>query len=290
MALADRVIVEIVGGSDLDAPGAEGWVYILVGDDRDGTAGQRQGHPQTDQALVALVVGMDRHGGITQHSLRAGGGDDEIAAALGQRITDMPHEPVFLGAGDFQVRHGGMQYRVPVDQPLAAIDQPFLVQAHEHVPHRRRQSLVHGEPLARPVHRRAHPPQLPGNRPAGFGFPGPHPVDERLAAQIVSGLALGEQLPFHHHLRGDPRVVGARLPQGVMALHPVVAGQRVHDGVLEGVTHVQGAGDVRRRNHDAVGRAPAAGRETALFLPEGVPAGFDGLRFVSLVHEQPDEG
>jgi hypothetical protein len=46
-------------------------------------------------------------------------------------------------------------------------------------------------------------------------------------------------------------VVGARLPQRVVAAHAVVARQRVHDGLVEAVAHVQRAGDVRRRQQDA---------------------------------------
>jgi hypothetical protein len=111
---------------------------------------------QTDQMLVALVVGMHRHGGIAQHGFRAGGGNDQIAAAFGQRVADVPHEAAFLGADHFQIRDGGVQHRVPVDQPLAAIDQPLLVQADEHLAHRRRQAIVHGEALAR-----SSPPRRP---------------------------------------------------------------------------------------------------------------------------------
>jgi hypothetical protein len=135
-----------------------------------------------------------------------------------------------------------------------------------------------------PVHRGAHPPQLASDGAAGFRLPSPHPFDERVATQVVAGSALAGQLPLDHHLGGDAGVIGAGLPQAVMTLHPVIAGQRVHDGVLEGVAHVQGAGDVRRRDHDAVGRALAAGGEIVSFFPEGVPALLDRVRFVGLIH------
>src|SRR5690606_41617162 len=45
--------------------------------------------------------------------------------------------------------------------------------------------------------------------------------------------ALRAQLALDHHLRGDARMVGARLPQRVAALHAAEADQRVHDGVVE---------------------------------------------------------
>jgi len=42
-----------------------------------------------------------------------------------------------------------------------------------------------------------------------------------------------------------------------MSPHAVVADQSVNQRTLEGVTHVQAAGDIGRRNHDAVGFAAA---------------------------------
>ena len=51
--------------------------------------------------------------------------------------------------------------------------------------------------------------------------------------EVVAGLALGVQLALHHHLGGDAGVVGARLPEGALALHAVVADQRVHHRVLK---------------------------------------------------------
>ncbi len=87
----------------------------------------------------------------------------------------------------------------------------------------------------------------------------------------MTGFALGGQLAFDYHLGGDTGVVGARLPQGVVTLHAVVAGQRIHDGVLEGVAHVQGTGDVGRWDHDAVGilviTLLGLGGEIAVFFP-----------------------
>ena len=59
--------------------------------------------------------------------------------------------------------------------------------------------------------------------------------------------ALGLQLTFHHDLRGNARVVCAGNPKGIEATHPVVARQAVHDGLVERMAHVQGAGHIGRR-------------------------------------------
>jgi hypothetical protein len=64
----------------------------------------------------------------------------------------------------------------------------------------------------------------------------------------------------------------------------MVAGQRIHQGILEGVPHVQAAGDIRRRDHDAIGFAFAGRRKVSFLLPGFVPVLFDSVRVVSLFH------
>ncbi|MNN26403.1 hypothetical protein D3C81_1399080 [compost metagenome] len=181
-----------------------------------------------------------------------------------------------------------MQLGVPVDQALAAVDQAVLVQAHEGFLDRLGEALVHGEALARPVHRGAEAADLPGDGAAGLFLPLPDLLEELLAAEVVARQVLRGQLALHHHLGGDAGVVGARLPQGVAALHAAEADQRVHDRVVEAVAHVQAAGDVRRRQGDGVGLAGTLRREVVLRLPLGVPAGFDFVGLVGLVHARRD--
>ena len=50
-----------------------------------------------------------------------------LPEAVGQRVADVPQEAVFLFLHHFQVGDGGVQHRVPVDQALAAVDQPLFV-------------------------------------------------------------------------------------------------------------------------------------------------------------------
>ncbi len=85
-------------------------------------------------------------------------------------------------------------------------------------------------------------------------------------------------------LGGDAGVVGAGHPEDVVALHPPPADQDVLQGVIERMAQVQRTGDVRRRNHDAVGR-PRTGRigvEIALLDPELVKAVLGVLGIVLL--------
>ena len=65
---------------------------------------------------------------------------------------------------------------------------------------------------------------------------------------------LGVELSFNDDLRGDAGVVGAGNEHGVVARHAVVAHQAVHDGLVEGMAHVQCARHVGRRELDHIGR------------------------------------
>src|SRR6266404_1960408 len=112
----------------------------------------------------------------------------------------------------------------------------------------------------------------------------PHPLVELLARHLAAREALLLELPLHHDLRGDAGVVGSRQPERVVALHPVMAGQRVHDGLVERVPHVQDAGHVRRRQLDAERRTAGreASTEIAARLPHRIPGALDGRRLEAL--------
>jgi hypothetical protein len=108
--------------------------------------------------------------------------------------------------------------------------------------------------------------------------------DEVLAAQVVAAQAGFLQLALHDDLRGDAGVVRPRHPQRVVAPHAVVAGQRVHDRLVERVAHVQRARHVGRRQLDAE-RGPGGverRREVAGTGPARAPARLDGSGFEGL--------
>jgi hypothetical protein len=281
VALADRVVVEVVRRRDLHAAGAEFLVDVLVGDDRDGAVAQRQFQHPADQVGVALVARIDGDGDVAQQRLGTRGGDRQAAQAVdravGEFIDDMPHRAVFLLRDDFEVRHRGAQHRVPVHQALAAVDQALFEQAHEHLGDDLRTRRVHREVFARPVRRGAEAAHLAEDRGARFLLPLPDLLDEFFAAEVVARNLLRVELAFDHDLRGDAGVVGARNPGGVMAEHAVVARQAVHDGLVERVAHVQRAGDVRRRQLDRERRLAGihAGCEITALFPLGAPVFLD---------------
>ena len=279
VALADGVVVEVVRGGDFQAAGAEFAVHVVIGNDGDFPAGERYADFFADVGAVAFVFGMHGEGDVGKDGFRAGGGDVHVLPVQSlsgdEGVTDVIHESAFFAVFDFEVGDGGFQYRVPVDETLTAIDKAVVVEFDEEGAHGAREGFIHGEALACPVKRGAQAAQLPHDLPTGFSFPFPHFGGEGFAAEVMPRFALCVQLALDDHLRGDAGMVAARLPQGVVAQHAVVADEGIHDGVLEGVAHVQGAGDVRRRNHDGVGLAAAAGGEVVALFPAVVPFVFD---------------
>ena len=164
---------------------------------------------------------------------------------------------------------GRLQPRVPVHEPLVLVDQALLVERDEHLEHRARKPLVHGEALAAPVAGRAEPAQLAHDRAARFLLPLPDFGEEGLAAHLdAAHLALGE-LAFDDELRGDAGVIGARLPEHVLAAHALEAGERVLQRVVQRVPDMEVAGDVRRRDDDrrTTPRRGASRRGTPRTLP-----------------------
>jgi hypothetical protein len=112
----------------------------------------------------------------------------------------------------------------------------------------------------------------------------PDALDEGLAPQVFLGLALLLELPLDHVLGRDARVVGAGHPERVVAVHPLVADQDVLQRVVERVAQMKRAGDVRRRDDDAVGllRRGRVGVEVAPLFPDGVPVRLDARRIVAV--------
>ena len=188
----------------------------------------------------------------------------------------MPHRAVFFHAFHFQIGYRRAEHGIPVHQPLAAINQALLKQAHEYFGNRLGAHVVHREILALPVCRAADAAHLLRNRAAGEVFPRPHFFQEFFTPQIVARHAFGGKLPLHHNLRGNARMVGARNPSGVAAFHAVIAREAVHNRLVERVPHVQRAGYVGRRKLDGeTFGAGEIGGEIALFFPVLIVFGFD---------------
>ena len=253
---------------------------MLVGNDGDQAAGDRMLDLLANELLVALILGVDRDHHVGEHRFGPRGRDQDRARAVGERIFEGPELARRVLGIDFEVADRGLEFGVPIDEALVAVDQTALVQLDEGVGDGTLVALVHGEALMGPVARRAEPAELPRDRAAAFFLPLPDLGDEILAAVIGALVLPLLELALDHHLGGDPGMVGADNPQSIFAEHPLAAGEHVLERDVERVADVQAAGDVGRRHDDGPrGGVIAIGPEQALGFPMGVPAILDRARF-----------
>jgi hypothetical protein len=176
--------------------------------------------------------------------------------------------------------------RAPVDDPVVPVDPALAVEVHEEGHHCAHVAVVHGEPLAAVVERRADPPELPHDRPPVAAQPVPDVRLERLAAELAARRAFPLEVLLDGGLRGDARVVVAGLEERVEPAHAVPADERVRERQLERVPHVQLAGHVRRRVRDHELRPRVGlGVVEALLFPGALPPLLDALGLVEGVHQ-----
>ena len=263
----------------LTAPVPKVALDVLVGDDRQPPAEERQDRVAADQVAVPLVVGVDGHRRVAEERLgsrrrhadpRVGVGGAVLALEV---IADRPERAGLFAVDVLEVADRGQAARTPVDERLAAIDQPGVPQPLEGDADGARAPLVHGESLAAPVQAGAEAAQLVADDRARLVHELPHALEVPLAPERRARLALGGDDLVEHELRADAGVVDARQPERVVAAHAVVADHDVLHDERQGMPDVQRAGDVRRRLDDdealgaggrLVGRAEGIGCQPAL--------------------------
>ena len=272
---------------------------------------------------IAFVRRVHRNRTIAQHGFGAGRGDRDVIALFaegdvpvlvlfdvgiglttGQRVFEMPHVTGRFDVLDLKIRDRGLKMRVPVGQAFAAIDQALVVHIHKDLDDGvveiailirggRAGRTGHRKGVARPVTGVAKAFHLVDDGAAFFGLPFPDLGQEFVARHVAAFAALfGHQFLFDLQLGRDTGVVLTGLPQGVEPAHPVPTHQDVHDRVVERVTHVQRAGDVRRGQHDRkrlIARRVCAGLECAGLFPCRVQAcfGLGGVKGFFHRHSHP---
>ena len=232
---------------------------------------------------ISWVIWINRHSSIAQQGFWPSGGDYNIVLAVqcfdpvSQGVAQIPHFTFDITIFDFQIGDGGMQFRIPVDQSFAAVDQTILMQADKSLLYRCIEALVHGEAFGFPVHRVTQTAHLTHNGIARLLFPLPGLFDKFFTAQcFTTGLPLSGKFAFDNHLRGDTRMITAHLPQRIFALHTVIACQSIHNAMLKGMADMQATSYIRGRDHYAVGvflRCHIR-REIASLFPGFIPFGF----------------
>ena len=139
----------------------------------------------------------------------------------------------------------------PIDDAAALVNEALIIQLAEGLPHRPRTALVHGKATAIPVAGGAHLHLLLHDAIAIFLLPVPDPLQEFFAAQIVASkpFLLAQGL-LHLDLGGNAGMVGAWKPQGLVALHPLKAGEDVLKRGVKRVAHVKLSRNIGRGHYD----------------------------------------
>ena len=259
VTLADLKVIGVVGGSDLYHTGTELSVYIGVGNDGNHTVYDRQKDTLSDQVCISLILGMDGHSGIAQHSLGTGGGKGQKFGRAGgtviihDGILNVPEMTGLLLIFHLGIGDGGITDRTPVDDTGALVDIAFLVHLHENLGNCLVAALIHGEALSVPVTGRAQLLQLRNDSSAVLCLPLPGSLQEAFSAQIMLIDALLFQGLDDLHLRGDGCMVRTGLPKGIVALHSLETDQNILHGVVQGMSHMELSRNIWRGDHDRKG-------------------------------------
>ena len=133
VALAYFKVVGVVRGGNLNAARAEFHINVIVRNNGDFSVGQRKLQHFADDILVALVGRVYRNGGVAEQCFGAGRCDFEVAASVRKRVVDVPEEAVLLLVLALDVGNRGLAVRAPVDNALAVVNQPLVVEVHKHL-------------------------------------------------------------------------------------------------------------------------------------------------------------
>ena len=277
-------VVRVVGGGDLHHAGTEIHFDIRVCHDRDHAVHDRQHHVFAHQMCIALVIGMDRHGGIAEHGFGAGGGEFEIFVGTFNRVTQVIEHRILFFEFHFCVRDRRFAVRTPADDAFATVDQALFIQTDKHFAYRFGTTFIHRETFAFPVARRTDFTQLAGDAVAVGFFPRPSAFQEFFTADPLFSQALFchcfDDLGFGR----DGSMVSTRHPQRLVSLHTAPTNENILQRIIECVTHMQLSRNIGRRHHDGIRLFVRVNRrmETIVFLPIGINAIFHFARFVHL--------
>ena len=253
VGLTHGVVVGVVSRGDLDEARAKVGVDMPILKDGDLAVDDGEFDGLTHKGGLLGILRGDGDACVAEHGLGARGSDDDVVLAVdrfGQRVAQVPQVALLVLIFGLVVRDGSGAVGAPVNDALATVDQAVVVPIAEDPAHGLCVILVHGEALVVEVDGAAHALDLLDDDAAVLVGPVPAGVDKLIATNLQAADALALELLVDLGLRCDTGVVGAEHPARGLTAHASHTDDGVLDGVVGGVTHVELAGHVGRRNGD----------------------------------------
>jgi len=177
-----------------------------------------------------------------------------LCRAAHERVAQVVEPALDLLHLDLVVGEGRLGDGIPVDEALAAIDQPVAEEPKERLAHGPSADIVHREALPVPIARAAHLLELVGDRGLVLILPRLHACNELRAWDVGPSLAFFfEDALLDNRLRGDARMVCSGHPECLEPHHPVGPGEDILECVIEGVPQVKPGRDIGGRDEQGVG-------------------------------------
>ena len=159
-----------------------------------------------------------------------------------------------------------------------------MVPVHKHFTHRAGVFIAHSKLRIRKIDRATHALDLRKNGAAVFARPIPARVQKLFAADLQARNTFAFELFVNLSLGSDTCVIGTQNPARRAATHALEANIGVLDRVVHGMTHVQNARYIgRRNNHRAVTNTFIA-LVAAMFHPLLDESRFGTLRIIGFWH------
>ena len=253
MSLAHSPVVRVVRRRNFNAARTELRINMPVGENGNLATNNRQRNGFAHQFRKTLILGIHGNARVAQHGFRTCSGNNQVLRAinrLGQRVAQIPQMAYVLYVFRFVIGNGGRAVRAPVHNTLALIDQALVIPIGEHFANSQNVIGIKREVLVFEVTRAAHALNLVHDGRTVFAAPVVACLDKLLATNFQTRDTLVSKLLVNLCLRCNTSMVGTNDPTRLIAPHARTANAGILDGFIQGVTHVQNARDVRRRNNN----------------------------------------
>src|SRR5699024_5431093 len=103
-------------------------IYIVVSNNGHLALYDRDDGRLANQVLIALIIRMYAHGGISQNGLGTRSSNGNKFITILYLIAHVLKLGLLFAVNDFLIRERGLGFRIPVDHPLAAVDVSALME------------------------------------------------------------------------------------------------------------------------------------------------------------------